>query len=179
ESPADLCGWIPYIPTLTAAGLRVLAFDFRGYGSSDRSVGPQVAGYPGDLAVAVARIRADGATKVFLVGASFGGELSLTYGSRLPLAGVISLSGETSLPAVKPTALASIPRLRAPLLIVGSRHDPLLPVSDAQKLLRQAGSKDKRLALYPGTWHGWAIVESAPYAAKARALILAWIRARS
>jgi len=34
EYPADLCGWLPYVRTLTAAGLRVLAFDFRNYGDS-------------------------------------------------------------------------------------------------------------------------------------------------
>jgi len=36
EYPADLCGWLPYVRTLTAAGLRVLAFDFRNYGDSGR-----------------------------------------------------------------------------------------------------------------------------------------------
>ena len=36
ESPADLCGWLPYIATLTHAGLRVLSFDFRGFGDSQR-----------------------------------------------------------------------------------------------------------------------------------------------
>jgi hypothetical protein len=34
ESPANLCGWLPYIPTLIAAGFRVLAFDLRGFGHS-------------------------------------------------------------------------------------------------------------------------------------------------
>jgi len=102
----------------------------------------------------------------------------LTYGPRLDATGVISLSGEPYL-GPELDALAAVPRLRVPLLIVGSRHDPYLSVSDAVKLLRRAGSKDKRTALYPGGWHGWDIVEQAPYAARARALVLAWIRARS
>jgi alpha-beta hydrolase superfamily lysophospholipase len=92
---------------------------------------------------------------------------------------VVSLSGETALPSRKLNALAAVPNLRAPLLIVGSRHDPYLPVDEALQLLRRAGSKDKRTALYPGGFHGWNIVEDAPYAAKARALILGWIRARA
>jgi hypothetical protein len=33
-------------------------------------------------------------------------------------------------------------------------------------------------ALYPGGYHGWDLVEDAPYAAKVRALVLAWLRAR-
>src|SRR5262249_61151531 len=34
EGRADLCGWLPYVRTLQDAGLRVFAFDFRGYGLS-------------------------------------------------------------------------------------------------------------------------------------------------
>jgi pimeloyl-ACP methyl ester carboxylesterase len=86
ESPANLCGWLPYIPSLTAAGFRVLAFDLRGFSDS-------------------------------------------------------------TLPAAVPA--------------------------------RRTAAKDKRTALYPGGWHGWAIVETAPFAANSRALIAAWIRARS
>jgi alpha-beta hydrolase superfamily lysophospholipase len=179
ESPADLCGWAPYIPSLTAAGLRVLAFDFRGFGSSALPAGKPDRAYDRDLAAVVAKARADGAEHVFLMGASYGGAVGLTYAPALKLDGVISLSGETYLPSSTANALRSAPRLRVPLLIVGSRHDRYLPVRDAVTLLRRAGSRDKRTAFYPGGWHGWAIVENAPYAAKARALILAWIRARS
>jgi alpha-beta hydrolase superfamily lysophospholipase len=179
ESPANLCGWLPYIPTLTAAGFRVLAFDFRGFGDSVAPATAAFRAFDRDLAATVARVRADGASRVFLMGASYGGAIALTYAPRLKLDGVISLSGEIYLPSSKANALVSAPRLRAPLLIVGSRHDRYLPVKDALTLLRRAGSKDKRTALYRGGWHGWGIVEAAPYAANARALIVAWIRARS
>jgi alpha-beta hydrolase superfamily lysophospholipase len=179
ESPASLCGWLPYIPSLTASGLRVLAFDFRGFGDSTVPAGVPYRAYDRDLAAIVARARNGGARRVFLMGASYGGAIALTYAPRLRLDGVISLSGETYLPSAKANALDSAPRLRAPLLVVGSRHDRYLPVKDALALIRRAGSKDKRTALYPGGWHGWAIVEEAPYAADARLLILAWIRARS
>jgi alpha-beta hydrolase superfamily lysophospholipase len=179
ESPANLCGWLPYIPMLTAAGFRVLAFDLRGSGHS--GVPPRVPyrAYDRDLAAMVARAHADGAKRVFLLGASYGGALSLTYAPKLRVDGVISLSGETYLPSAHANALSSAPRLRVPLLIVGSRHDRYLPVKDALTLLRRAATKDKRTAFYPGGWHGWSIVETAPYAASARALIAGWIRARS
>jgi dienelactone hydrolase len=132
--------------------------------------------YDRDFKAAIAQLRADGAEKVFLMGASFGGAAALTNAPMLPLAGVISLSGETQLPSAHLNGLAAVPRLRAPLLLVGSRHDRYLPVADALKLLHAAGSRDKRTALYPGGFHGWDIVEDAPYAAKARALILTWLR---
>lgn len=179
ESPASLCGWLPYIPSLTAAGLRVLAFDLRGFGNSKVPARAPYRAYDRDLEAVVARARDDGARRVFLMGASYGGALSVTYAPRLRLDGVISLSGEIYLPSSSANALLSAPRLRAPLLIVGSRHDHWLPVRDALTLLRRAGSKDKRTAFYPGGWHGWSIVETAPYVAGARALILAWISARA
>jgi len=127
----------------------------------------------------VAHAHADGAKRVFLLGASYGGALSLTYAPRLKVDGVISLSGETYLPSSQANPLLSAPRLHVPLLIVGTRHDHYLPVKDALTLLRRAATKDKRTALYRGGWHGWGIVETAPYAASARTLIARWLHARS
>jgi alpha-beta hydrolase superfamily lysophospholipase len=180
ESPADLCGWTPLLPSLTRAGFHVLALDLRGFGDSQAPQSEKgYHAYDRDLRAATAYARARGAKRVFLVGASFGGATVLTYGRLLDVGGVISLSGETSLPGARLNALAAITRLRSPLLIVGSRHDHYLSVRQALVLLRRAGSKDKRIALYPGGFHGWEIVEDAPYAAKARALVFGWIRARS
>jgi alpha-beta hydrolase superfamily lysophospholipase len=180
ESPADLCGWLPYAAKLTQAGLRVLAFDFRGFGNSESPAkARRYYGYDHDFRAAINRLRADGAVKVFAIGASFGGAALLAYAHRLPLTGVISLSGETSIPGRRIDGLAAIGRLRAPLLLVGTRYDRYLSVEDALRLLHAAGSSDKRTAFYPGGYHGWQIVEDAPYAAKARTLIFRWIRARS
>lgn len=178
ESPGDLCGWLPYLPTLVRAGVRVLAFDFRGFGDSDRPASTRdFLAYGRDLRAAVARLRADGARKAFLFSASFGGAAALTYAPSLPVDGVVSFSGETDIPGTGLDGLAAVSRLRAPLLIVGSRHDRYLSVADALRLLRRAGSRDKRTALYPGGFHGWDLVESAPYAAQVRSLVLAWLRA--
>lgn len=178
ESPADLCGWLPYMAALTGSGLRVLAFDFRGFGDSERPARARDFYADGrDLQAAAGRLQSDGARKVFLIGASFGGVAAFTYGPTLPLAGIVSLSGETSIPGTPLNALKAAPRLRVPLLIVGSRHDRNLSIPDALRLLRAAGSHDKHTAFYPGGFHGWDIVESAPYAPQARARILAWLRA--
>ncbi len=176
ESPADLCGWLPYMATL-APSARVLAFDFRGFGDSQRpSSTHDFLAYGRDLRAAVARLHGEGVKKVFLMGASFGGAAALTYAPGLALAGVVSLSGETHIPGTGLDALAAMPRLRAPLLIMGSRHDRYLSVADALLLRRRAGSHDKRVELYPGGFHGWDLVEDAPYAANARSFLLAWLR---
>src|SRR5205085_6334202 len=53
-----------------------------------------------DLQAAVDTLHADGASKVFVAGASFGGAVALSVGSRLRgVAGFVSLSGELLLPA--------------------------------------------------------------------------------
>jgi fermentation-respiration switch protein FrsA (DUF1100 family) len=101
----------------------------------------------------------------------------MTYASGVD--GVVSLSGETALPQYHVDPLDAVSHLHSPLLIVGSRDDGYLPVADARGLLRRAGSTAKRLVLYPGSWHGWQIVEDAPYARKARAVVLAWLRAKT
>jgi alpha-beta hydrolase superfamily lysophospholipase len=178
--PANVCGWLRYVATLEHAGLRVIAFDFRGTGDSPRPLGTAAqSAYDHDFAAAIARLRSGGATKVVVIGASLGGARALTYGPTLDADAIVSLSGEATLPEYDINAIPLVPHLRVPLLIVGTRHDPYLPVSSALQLLRRAGSKDKQTAFFPGSWHGWEIVLDAPYAARARALILHWIHAHA
>jgi pimeloyl-ACP methyl ester carboxylesterase len=144
ESPADLCGWLPYASRLARDGFRVLVFDFRGFGLSrnPRAIAAQ--------------------------------------GRRPPVAGVVSLSGETDLTPPLGSesgmnALAAAQGLRVPLLVVGSLHDPYLPPADARRLVRAAGSRTKRLVLLPGPWHGWDLLYDAPYRSRVDALVRAFL----
>lgn len=63
--------WAPLAPRLAAAGLHVLAIDFRGYGSSQ--AGTEGQSFFLDLMGAMAYLRQQGATRISLVGASMGG----------------------------------------------------------------------------------------------------------
>ena len=175
--PGDVCGWLPYAATLERAGMRVVVFDYRGTGDSPVQRGRPPFAYGRDLAAAVAQLRNDGAKKVAIVGASFGGAVAMTYATGVDT--VVSLSGETALPQYHLDPLDAVSHLHIPLLIVGSRDDTYLTVADARKLLRHATSSDKRLVLYPSSWHGWQIVQDAPYAPNARAIMLAWIRSKT
>lgn len=182
ESPADLCGWLPYAKVLSAAGFRVLIFDHRHFGLS-RSPYSRCGRFSRDLGGAVAELEHEGANKVFLMGASFGGITSMVAGSRLgaKVAGVISVSGETYLanrcgPNTELDALGAVARLRVPFLILGSREDGYLPPSDARALEQRAASPHKRLVLFPGGYHGWDILDIAPYRARAKRIVLAFLR---
>jgi pimeloyl-ACP methyl ester carboxylesterase len=177
QGGSNLCDTLDYAKTLLAKGLRVLAFDFRGSGLSQRPTRNALRlGY--DLAAAVARAHADGGERVFLIGASMGGAAAVQNGAGLPVAGIVSLSGTRLWPGFginKPGPRA----LRAPLLYLGSRDDSRAPFEEARTVVRTAGSQDKRSVFYPGALHGWQLVEGAHPGARARALILAWIQVHS
>jgi esterase/lipase len=177
QGGSSLCGELAYVRRLTSAGFRVLAFDFRGYGASASPAGATAQLELGrDLAAAVARSRADGAAKVFVIGASMGGAAAVQNGASLPVDGIVSLSGTRLWRGYGINHPESLPRLRSPFLYVGSRSDSNAPLREALSIFRRIGSADKQTAFYRGSWHGWSLVQDAPFAVKARALVLAWLR---
>ncbi|HKD87584.1 MAG TPA: alpha/beta fold hydrolase [Streptosporangiaceae bacterium] len=178
EGGADLCGWLPYVRTLQDAGLRVFAFDFRGYGLSEGSSSADLA-LGRDLAGAVARVRADGAAEVFLMGASMGGAAVVQNSAGIDVAGRISLSGTRLWSGYGFNDPAGVRRISAPFLYVGTRHDWRAPRPEALSVFGMIGSADKKIVLYPGSDHGWDLVKQPPDGMRARALILRWIQARS
>ncbi|HSC50959.1 MAG TPA: alpha/beta fold hydrolase [Gaiellaceae bacterium] len=184
EYPNDLCGWARYAHVLARAGFRVLLFDHRHYGLSESPTDPAQAGrYSRDLAGGVAELKREGAKRVFLMGGSFGAITSIVAGSRLgsKIAGVISVSGEELLgndngPNEELDAIDAVPKLRAPFLVLNSRHDTVALVSAARDLERRAGSAHKRLVLFPGGDHGWDLLTAAPYRARASADVIHFLR---
>jgi len=176
ESPGGMCGWLPAMRFIQAHGLQALAFDFRGFQPSDS---PRMAIYDDlgpDLQAAVDAAHADGAKKVFVMGASFGGAAALTFGSQLHgVDGIVNLSGELNLVGRDLDAIDAVPKLHVPLLFIASRDDPYLDAGDAQKLEHAAGSTDKQLSLYPGTYHGWDLLYLAPFRGRVWSRILGWV----
>ena len=174
-----------YAGVLSRAGFRVLLFDLRGFGLSQSPNGAKAGRFSRDFEGAVDELKREGTVNVFIGGASFGGAASMVAGSRLgsKIAGVVSLSGEPDLgnkygPNAELDAQAAIPRLRAPLLILGSREDGYVSVEEARALERRAGSAYERLALFPGGYHGWDIVELAPYHERASRVLVDFLRRR-
>jgi pimeloyl-ACP methyl ester carboxylesterase len=177
ESPGGLCGWIPALPTFAAHGVRTLAFDFRGFPPSASPPNRTSGHFAPDLQAAVDALRADGARKVFVVGASFGGAAALNAAPKLhDVAGFVSLSGELDLPSTGNT-VAAVRRLQAPLLVLAPRQDYYLDAADAKRLVRAAASPDKQLALFPGYSHGWNLLEQAPFKQRVWSRLLGWLAA--
>jgi pimeloyl-ACP methyl ester carboxylesterase len=170
----DLCAWLPFARVLKAAGFRVLAFDFRNFGSSQH-VGSSVH-LERDVVAAAAEIRRLGAARVFLVGASMGGTAVVTAAPsvRPAVAGVVSLSGPSTF--VDMDALAAAKTLHAPALFVVGRYDHDF-VADVKTQYAAARSKDKRLVVRPNGYHGTLLLDGAE-GAPLRRIVLGFFRSR-
>jgi alpha-beta hydrolase superfamily lysophospholipase len=171
---AGLCGWLPAMAKLAKHGVRTVAFDFRGVSPSDI---PRAEAKYDDLKPDLqAAIDAAGTKHVFLMGASMGGAAAMTYGWQLKgLAGLVNLSGEQSIPLRHLDAIGNIGKLRVPLLVVAAKDDGYLTGAQARQLVARAGSSDKQAAVFPGMYHGWDLLDVAPYRARVWSRILDWI----
>jgi pimeloyl-ACP methyl ester carboxylesterase len=156
EYPSSLCGWFPYAAELARDGVRVLLFDQRAKGSR----------LDLDVVAAVEKARELGAAKVVAMGASLGGAATLVAAGRdcFFVSGIVSVSGETDLRTygrgVPPLyAVPTEQRIRAPLLVVGSKDDPLVGEADVARLLAHARAPSKRSVLVDGSGHGWDLLQ--------------------
>jgi dienelactone hydrolase len=165
---SDHCEWMDFARELARSGYRALAIDFRGNGLSHGSNGPQL---DRDIAAAVARLRADGAMRIKLVGASMGGTAVLVAASRITPAvnGVVSLSGPTRYGWLD--ALRAVRRSHVPVRFIADRKDVAFGLA-ARQLMKAAAAKDKGLLLFSDHLHGSQLL----VLPKAKAYLLAFLR---
>lgn len=176
---AGLCGWLPTMRWLSAHGIRAVAINLRGYPPSGTPPLASYHHYAQDIQAAVDAARSLGAKHVFVMGASMGGAATVAEAPKLKdVAGVISLSGELELPTSELDAIGAAPKITVPFLFVGSEADGYVLGSEARRLTRAVGSKDKQVHIFAGGYHGWDLLDVAPYRARVKTLILGWLRAR-
>ena len=98
-----------------------------------------------DVAAAVARLRAEGATRVKLVGASMGGTAALVAGSwiRPAVAGIVSLSGPYYFRGID--ALRAVRRSNVPVRFLVSRDDRSF-AANATVLMRRSVRETRRFS---------------------------------
>ncbi len=180
QSGGDLCGWTPYVADLLAAGLHIVAIDFRCAGLSDCD--PSLSGDPfympldraADAAAAVAYLRGAGATSVAVMGASLGAAVSVVTAGRFPdqVDAVVALSlFSVSFNASGPTATDvrtpsdAVSRVRAPMLLASAGLDPdALPPAEAKLFIAESPARDRcTIVSRPDSGaHGWSMLGTLP-----------------
>jgi dienelactone hydrolase len=175
-APGDLCAWIPYARRLRAAGYRVLVFDHRAFGSSaEPRSNARYRRVDLDVIGAVRLVRARGAQRVVLGGASLGGAavVGAAPAFRVPVQGVFTVGGTIVYGTLDARPAAR--RLTIPALFVAAEDDGQGQfAAEARELHDSAPSTNKRLAIFQGAAHG------APQLREAlvRDLVDGWIRER-
>lgn len=163
------------LAVLNGLDAAVLLLDYRGYGHSAGT--PNEAGTYRDADAAYAWLRARGVAPdaVVAYGESLGGPIAVDLAARQPLGGLVLESAPSSilgvaqyhyplLPvrwflSVRYDALSRMPAVRAPVLIMHSPHDEIVPFSMAEALYAAAPGRKKLLRLDGG--HNDAFVVAA------------------
>jgi pimeloyl-ACP methyl ester carboxylesterase len=152
ERNGRVCTWLPLADQLVARGYRVALFDYTEV---------QEAGL--DVGMVVARLRAEGVRRMFLVGGSRGGSAVLHAGAEIapPVAAVVDIAGGL------PDGETEARLLRVPLLLVSARDDTVLrslrqPAPALLSRLYRAATHapDRQLLLLDGTEHASELFSS-------------------
>ncbi|MBV6623098.1 MAG: alpha/beta hydrolase [Rivularia sp. (in: Bacteria)] len=139
----------PRMEQLRDIGLNVLAYDYRGYGTSEGKPSEQNAYKDIDTAynylTQELKIPPD---KIILFGRSVGGGSAIDLAVRKPVAGLITESTFTSifkvkvpikiLPFDKFDNLKKISKVKSPVLIMHGKMDEIVPFSHGKQLFKQA-----------------------------------------
>ena len=174
EFRRDLCSWLPFARELAQNGYLVLAFDARNFGSSAQVNTAAAFAVDRDVRGAATLLRARGAKRIVLGGASMGGTAVLVAGAALrpAPAAVVSLSGPTDLSSMD--ALAAVRTLRAPTLFLAGKYDTQF-AADARRMYAASASKRKRLAIRVTGAHGTDLLRGGDATATWR-LLLSFLR---
>ncbi|MCF2970727.1 alpha/beta hydrolase [Synechococcus sp. Nb3U1] len=158
----DLGDIFPRMLSLQRQGFGVLAYDYRGYGTSEGT--PSEAGVYLDIEAAYAYLIRQGIPpeQILVYGRSVGGGPSVYLAAQKPVGGVILESTFVTtfrvltriplLPFDRFDNLSRIPKIECPLLILHGTDDGLIPFWHAQTLYR-AARDPKRLIPIEGANH--------------------------
>jgi pimeloyl-ACP methyl ester carboxylesterase len=155
--PADAASWYPAARRLAQAGYMALAFNFRGYATSEGD--KQIGKTPLDIEAAMQFVRRAGARDVVFVGASMGGTASIIAAETLDPLGVVSVSGPLRFMGLDAPAVAG--RVQRPVLLIAARGDG--PAFSAVEELER-GLPNPETKLYEGDAHGTNLLADRPEA---------------
>lgn len=140
--------WAPVARAFAARGYLALAYNYRGtYGSQgtfDTSVLDK------DISAAIAFVRAQGASRLVLIGASIGGAATARAASGTSVVSTVILSAPRDWP-VLPVTDDALRAITAPKLFVDSEGDEF---ADDVQAMYDGSPPPKEIHFYPGVAHG-------------------------
>jgi predicted esterase len=144
----DLCQWQWAAQTLAQQGMRTTVFNYSLTEGADE-----------DVLAAVTSLRADGAKRIFLIGASKGGTAVLAAGAKAspPVSGVVSLSAPAVFSGID--AAGAMATFHTPVMFFAGENDGNF-ASDARALFQACAATDKKLQILPTANHGVALVDA-------------------
>jgi dienelactone hydrolase len=146
--------WRAFAPLLAARGYTVLTYSFRYPLRTNAFTTAMATGTVPDLLGAVAYLKAAGASRIVLIGASLGGITVGKVGASAGAAAVVIISAEQDLSAYGLTVSAQeLAALTVPKLFVASEQDTNTPFADTRAFYERA-PPPKELKTYPGGVHG-------------------------
>jgi dienelactone hydrolase len=166
---ADQSDWTDFAEVLAAHGYQALTFDFRGFTESEGPLGTRFADR--DLLAAYQFMRPR-VSRIFIAGASLGGEAAILVAAREPVAGIICISTPISFGGLN--VEKAVGEVRAPILFVTSSEDPL--VAGQPEILYRQAQAPKSFEVFPGPAHGTAILFG-PHGTELQTLMLRFIAA--
>lgn len=168
---------------LVAAGYGVLLVEYRGYGGNPGSPSEQGLYRDGRAALAWLERHGIASRHIVLMGNSLGSGVATELATQKPVAGLVLVSGYTSMTDVAaplypwlPVRMllrdrfenrVKIPRVHAPILLLHGTADRLIPARHSMVLAAAGGRAT--LGLVPGAGHDLV------YTPKAQAMILDWL----
>src|SRR5580698_4232420 len=167
--PADQSDWTDFARVLAAHGYQSLTFDFRGFTESEGTSGTEFADR--DLLAAYQFLRPR-VTRIFIAGASLGGEAAILVAAHQQVSGIICLSTPTSFGGLDVEPVVHL--VRAPILFVTSADDPL--VAGQPEILYKLATAPTSLEVYSGSAHGTASLYG-PHGTELQNLMLRFIAA--
>src|SRR6185503_19697888 len=136
----------------------------RGYGESSGE--KDIAAIDRDLEGAYRFLIGRKIRPVYLVGASMGGTAALIVASRVPVAGVATLSAPVAFRGLD--AEPVLGKVTTRKLFIAAERDA--PATEAAKLFATKAADPKTIQIVPGNEHGTALFEGAEAAAVKKAL---------
>jgi pimeloyl-ACP methyl ester carboxylesterase len=159
QSRGNACQWMPYARRLARQGYLTIAFDFRGYGDSQRRSGAAMLRLPADVTAAARLGRSLGATRVVLVGASMGGTAVVVAAAnaRPAVDGVVALSAPSGFGRMD--GIAAARRLQMPILYVAGDKDDGF-ADESRALYDATTSTAKSLEILDSPYHGVELLQN-------------------